>query len=46
MIILSHLGKESALSLLKETPYPRTPAMSSGISDHIWIIEEIVKLIR
>jgi IS1 family transposase len=26
-------------------PYPRTPAMASGISDHIWTIEEIVKLI-
>ena len=25
-------------------PYPRTPAMASGISDHIWAIEEIVKL--
>jgi hypothetical protein len=26
-------------------PYPRTPAMAAGISDHIWTIEEIVKLI-
>jgi len=26
-------------------PYPRTPAMASGISDHIWAIEEIVKLV-
>jgi len=26
-------------------PYPRTPAMASGISNHIWAIEEIVKLI-
>ena len=25
-------------------PYPRTPAMAAGISDHIWTIEEIVKL--
>ncbi len=25
-------------------PYPRTPAMASGITDHIWGIEEIVKL--
>lgn len=25
-------------------PYPRTPAMASGISDHIWTFEEIVKL--
>ena len=25
-------------------PYPRTPAMATGISDHIWTIEEIVKL--
>jgi hypothetical protein len=27
-------------------PYPRTPAMASGITNHIWIIEEIVKLIK
>ena len=26
-------------------PYPRTPAMASGISDHIWTIEEIVSLV-
>ena len=26
-------------------PYPRTPAMVSGLSDHIWTIEEIVNLI-
>ncbi len=26
-------------------PYPRTPAMAAGISDHIWTIEEIVSLI-
>jgi len=25
-------------------PYPRTPAMASGIADHIWTIEEIVGL--
>ena len=25
-------------------PYPRTPAMVAGVSDHIWTIEEIVKL--
>jgi hypothetical protein len=25
-------------------PYPRTPAMASGISDHIWSYEELVKL--
>jgi IS1 family transposase len=25
-------------------PYPTTPAMASGITDHIWTIEEIVKL--
>ena len=25
-------------------PYPRTPAMAVGITDHIWTIEEIVKL--
>jgi hypothetical protein len=27
------------------TPYPKTPAMASGITDHIWTTEEIVKLI-
>ena len=26
-------------------PYPRTPAMAAGISDHIWSVEEIVGLI-
>ena len=26
-------------------PYTRTPAMAAGISDHIWAIEEIVKLV-
>ncbi len=26
-------------------PYPRTPAMATGVSDHIWTIEEIVKLV-
>ena len=25
-------------------PYPRTPAMVAGLSDHIWSFEEIVKL--
>ena len=26
-------------------PYPRTPAMASGVSDHIWTIEEIIQLV-
>jgi IS1 family transposase len=26
-------------------PYPRTPAMAVGIADHIWSVEEIVKLV-
>jgi IS1 family transposase len=26
-------------------PYPRTPAMASGLTNHIWTFEEIVKLI-
>ncbi len=26
-------------------PYPRTPAMAAGISNHIWSIEEIVSLV-
>jgi hypothetical protein len=25
-------------------PYPRTPAMTSGITNHIWTIVEIIKL--
>jgi hypothetical protein len=25
-------------------PYPRTPAMAAGVSNHIWTIEDIVKL--
>jgi hypothetical protein len=24
--------------------YPKTPAMAAGVSDHIWTIEEIVKV--
>ena len=27
-------------------PYPRTPAMASGLSDHIWNVEELAKLIN
>ncbi len=27
-------------------PYPRTPAMASGITDHIWTVEEIIKLVQ
>jgi len=26
-------------------PYPRTPAMAAGVSNHIWTVEEIVRLI-
>jgi IS1 family transposase len=26
-------------------PYPRTPAMAAGLTDHVWSIEEIVKLV-
>jgi IS1 family transposase len=26
-------------------PYPRTPAMAAGVSNHIWTIEEIVRLL-
>jgi IS1 family transposase len=25
-------------------PYPRTPGMAAGISDHIWTVDEIVRL--
>ena len=31
--------------LIGENPYPKTPAMASGIADHVWAVEEIVKLI-
>lgn len=27
-------------------PYPRTPAMASGLTNHIWTVEEIVKLVK
>jgi IS1 family transposase len=27
-------------------PYPRTPAMAAGVSDHVWSIEELVGLLR
>ena len=27
-------------------PYPRTPAMAAGVSDHVWKIEEIVELLK
>ncbi len=27
-------------------PYPRTPAMAAGVSDHIWTIEEIAELVN
>ncbi len=25
-------------------PYPRTPAMAAGLTNHVWTIEDIVKL--
>jgi hypothetical protein len=25
-------------------PYPRTPAMAAGLENHIWTIEDIVRL--
>jgi len=25
-------------------PYPKTPAMAAGLTNHIWTIEEIIKL--
>jgi IS1 family transposase len=28
-----------------KNPYPRTPAMAAGISDHVWKIDEIVALL-
>ncbi len=26
-------------------PYPRTPAMAAGVTDHVWSVEEVVALI-
>ncbi|MGC1908929.1 MAG: IS1 family transposase, partial [Candidatus Dormiibacterota bacterium] len=26
-------------------PYPRTPAMAAGVTDHVWSVEEIVGLL-
>ena len=26
-------------------PYPRTPAMAAGITDHVWTVEEIILLL-
>lgn len=26
-------------------PYPRTPAMAAGVTDHVWTVEEIVGLL-
>ena len=28
-----------------KNPYPRTPAMAAGLTDHIWSVEEIVRLL-
>ena len=28
-----------------KNPYPRTPAMAAGVTDHVWKIEEIISLI-
>ncbi len=25
-------------------PYPETPAMAAGVKNHVWTVEEIVKL--
>jgi len=27
-------------------PYPTTPVMAAGIANHVWMIEEIVKLLE
>ena len=28
------------------SPYPKTPAMAAGISNHVWTIEEIIRLVH
>jgi hypothetical protein len=30
--------------LIGENQYSRTPSMTAGITDHIWSVEEVVKL--
>jgi hypothetical protein len=27
------------------SPYPRTPVMAAGLSDHVWTFEEIAALL-
>jgi hypothetical protein len=27
------------------SPYPRTPAMATGIADHVWTMQEIAALL-
>jgi hypothetical protein len=27
-------------------PYPKSPAMAAGLTNHVWAIEEIVKLVK
>jgi len=27
-------------------PYPRTPAMAAGVSDHVWALREIAELLH
>ena len=39
-------GWQSFLQKELTNPYPRTPAMAAGVSDHIWTTEEIVVLIN
>ncbi len=29
-----------------KNPYPRTPAMATGIADHVWTVGEIVALVE
>jgi len=27
-------------------PYPKTPAIAAGISNHVWTVEEIISLVN
>ena len=36
----------AALVTVLADPYPRTPTMAAGISDHVWTCEEIAALLH
>jgi hypothetical protein len=40
---LTYNFAQAAQSL--KNPYPRTPAMAAGVSDHVWTLNEIAGLL-